>query len=82
MSRIKITKEQKISFLNDRIERLNELSPLVYRLSYEDTGYYKLNFKHNSEAKQEFYVMDTKDLNRIYIYVDAIIQHYRYSEPY
>ena len=74
------TKEDLIRFVQDRIIQLNELSPIVYNLGIEANGYYQLEFKRNSEAKQWFYRMNTKDLNRIYVVIDAIIGHYRLLE--
>lgn len=69
--------EDKIRFVQDRITELNKLSPIVYQLGIEPNGYYQLNFKRNYEAKQQFYSLNTKDLNRIFVVIDAIIGHYR-----
>jgi hypothetical protein len=74
------TKEDLIRFVQERITQLNELSPIVYNLGIESNGYYLLEFKRNSEAKQWFYRMNTKDLNRIYVVIDHIIGHYRLLE--
>jgi hypothetical protein len=70
----KINEGFKISFLKSRINDLNELSIIPYSLEITDQSF-QLCFRESITAKQQYYIMDTKDLNRIFVYVHSVIQH-------